>query len=225
MKCNCSEREGQNCIELVPIFGNLTKDEMYEIALITSEKALDKGEMIYMAGSKHDSLYVIHKGRVKVTRVNEAGKEQIIRVLGPGEFMGELSLFTNALTKDNAIALEKTIMCKIDSQDIKGIMARFPSIAVKILEELSKRLQSAESLIEDISLSSVEKRIAKSILEEADGDILDLKTTKGDWASYLGMSQESLSRKLSTFQELGIIKLEGHKKIHILSREELENIE
>ena len=225
MKCNCNEREGQNCIELVPIFSNLTKDEMFEIALITSEKSLDKGEMIYMAGSKHDSLYVIHKGRVKVTRINEAGREQIIRVLGPGEFMGELSLFTNELTEDNAIALEKTIMCKIDSQDIRGIMARFPSIAVKILEELSKRLQRAESLVEDISLLSVEKRIAKNILEEANDDILDLKTTKGDWASYLGMSQESLSRKLSIFQELGIIKLEGHKKIHILSREKLENIE
>jgi CRP-like cAMP-binding protein len=225
MKCNCSEREDQNCIELVPIFSNLTKDEMFEIALITSEKSMDKGEMIYSAGSKHDSLYVIHKGRVKVTRINEAGKEQVIRVLGSGEFMGELSLFTNELTKDNAIALEKTIMCKIDSQDIKGIMARFPSIAVKILEELSKRLQSAENLVEDISLLSVEKRIAKSILEGADGDILDLKMTKGDWASYLGMSQESLSRKLSIFQELGIIKLEGHKRIIILARDELEKID
>lgn len=225
MRCNCNEREGQNCIELVPIFSNLTKDEMFEIALITSEETLDKGETIYMAGSKHDSLYVIHKGRVKVTRINEAGKEQIIRVLGPGEFMGELSLFTKELTKDSAIALEKTIMCKIDSQDIKGIMARLPSIAVKILEELSKRLQSAESLVENISLLSVEKRIAKSILEEANGDMVDLKMTKGDWASYLGMSGESLSRKLSTFQEMGIIKLEGHKKIHILSRDQLENIE
>jgi CRP-like cAMP-binding protein len=225
MKCNCSEREGQNCIELVPIFSNLTKDEMFEIALITSEKSLDKNEMIYHAGLKHDSLYVIHKGRVKITRINEAGKEQVIRVLGPGEFMGELSLFTKELTKDNAIALEKTIMCKIDSQDIKGIMARFPSIAVKILEELSKRLQSAESLVEDISLLSVEKRIAKSILQGADEDILDLKMTKGDWASYLGMSQESLSRKLSIFQELGIIRLEGHKRIHILLRDEFEKVE
>ena len=225
MKCNCNEREGQNCIELVPIFSNLTKDEMFEIAIITSEKSLDRGELIYMAGSKHESLYVIHKGRVKVTRINESGKEQIIRVLGPGEFMGELSLFTKELTKDNAVALEKTIMCKIDSQDIKGLMARFPSIAVKILEELSKRLQSAESLVEDISLLSVEKRIAKSILEESSEGILDLKMTKGDWANYLGMSQESLSRKLSFFQELGIIKLEGHKRVIVLSRERLEEIE
>ena len=225
MKCNCDEREGQNCIELVPIFSNLTKDEMYEIALITSEKSLHKGEMIYMAGSKHDSLYVIHKGRVKITRINESGKEQIIRLLGPGEFMGELSLFSNELTKDNAIALENTIMCKIDSQDIKSIMAKFPSIAVKILEELSKRLQSAESLVEDISLLSVEKRIAKSILEEEKEGIVDLKMTKGDWASYLGMSQESLSRKLSAFQEMGIIKLEGHKRVIILSKKDLEEIE
>ena len=225
MKCNCHERENQNCIELVPIFSNLTKEEMFEIAMITSEKSLEKGESIYHAGDRHDSLYVIHKGRVKITRFSESGKEQILRILGPGQFMGELTLFSKELTKDNAVAMEKTIMCKIDSQDLKGLMSRFPSIALKILEELSQRLEKAETLVEDISLSSVEKRIAKSIVDMEKDGLVQLHMTKGDWASHLGMSQESLSRKLRQLQEAGIIRLEGHRKIHVLDSERLEEIE
>lgn len=225
MKCNCHERENQNCIELVPIFSNLTKEEMFEIAMITSEKSLEKGESIYHAGDRHDSLYVIHTGRVKITRFSESGKEQILRILGPGQFMGELTLFSKELTKDNAVAMEKTIMCKIDSQDLKGLMSRFPSIALKILEELSQRLEKAETLVEDISLSSVEKRIAKSIVDMEKDGLVQLHMTKGDWASHLGMSQESLSRKLGQLQDAGIIRLEGHRKIHVLDSERLEEIE
>jgi len=225
MKCNCQERDGQNCIELVPIFSNLSSDEMMEIALITTERSVDKGSIIYNAGDRTDSLYVIHKGRVKVTRINESGKEQIIRLLGPGQFMGELTLFNDKPSTDSAIAIEKTIMCKIDGKDIRTLMGKFPSISFKILEELSKRLEKAETLVEDLSLSSVEKRIAKSILDLEDGGIINLVMTKGDWASYLGMSQETLSRKLSFLQDKGLIKLKGHRQIHIIDEEGLKEIE
>lgn len=225
MNCNCHQRDGRNCIELVPIFSNLSKDEMIEIALITNEKIVSKGEIIYLAGERTDSLYVIHKGRVKITRTNEAGKEQILRVLGPGQFMGELTLFNDKASTDSAIATENTIMCKIEGKDIKSLMGRYPSISFKILEELSKRLEKAETLVEDISLSSVERRIAKSILDLQDGGIVNLVMTKGDWASLLGMSQETLSRKLTYFQENGFIKLKGHRQIHILNEEGLKEIE
>lgn len=225
MECNCHEREEQNCIELVPIFSNLTKEEMFEIAMITMEKHVEKGEPIYLAGNRHDSLYVIHKGSVKVTRISESGKEQILRIMGPGQFMGELTLFSKELTKDNAIAMEKTIMCRIDGQDLKGLMARFPSIAMKILEELSKRLEKVETLVEDISLSSVGRRIANSILDMENNGVVTLQMTKGDWASHLGMSQESLSRKLTQLQEQGVIRLEGHRKVHVLNKEKLDEIE
>ena len=225
MNCNCHQRDGRNCIELVPIFSNLSKDEMLEIAMITNEKSVTKGEVIYRVGERMDSLSVIHKGRVKITRTNEAGKEQILRLIGPGQFMGELTLFNDKPSTDTAIATENTIMCKIDGKDIKSLMGRYPTISFKILEELSKRLEKAETLVEDISLSSVERRIAKSILDLQDGGIVNLVMTKGDWASYLGMSQETLSRKLTYLQEKGYIRLKGHRQIQILEEGSLREIE
>lgn len=226
MRCSCFKDGGKNCIELVPIFSNLTHEEMLEIASITVDKTYEKGEMIYMAGDSKRKLYVIHRGKVKINRFTESGKEQVIRILGPGEFMGELSLFSTNELKDNGEALEKTTMCIIDGDSLKGLMVKYPTIGFKIMEELSQRLEKTETLIENISLYSVEKRLAQVLLNMSNskGEVV-LKMSKRDLASHIGMSQETLSRKLSAFQELGIIKLIGHRRVIILNKSALEEIE
>lgn len=225
MDCNCFSREGKNCIEIVPIFSNLSYDEMMEVAKITSEKAYEKGEMIYLAGHKGEKLYVIHSGKVKITRYTDSGKEQVIRILGPGEFMGELSLFSHLTLKDNAEVLSKATVCVIDGKNLKELMGRYPTIAFKVMEELSERLESTEDLIENISLNSVERRIAHSLLKlSGEKDEVVLKMSKRDWASNMGMSQETLSRKLTAFQDMGLIKLVGHRKVLLLDKEALEEI-
>lgn len=225
MECNCFAREGKNCIEIVPIFSNLSDEEKLEVAKITGEKTYEKNEMIYMAGDKGDKLYVIHSGKVKITRIIESGKEQVIRVLGPGEFMGELSLFSPLKLKDNGEALSKTIVCTIDGRNLKELMKKYPEIAFKVMEELSQRLEDTEDLIENISLYSVEKRIAQSLIKMSRGkeEVL-LNMRKGDWASQLGMSQETLSRQLTVLQHKKLVKLVGHRKIILLDKEALKEI-
>lgn len=226
MRCSCFKNDGRNCIELVPIFSNLSQEEMLEIASITSDRTYKKGELIYMAGDKERKLYVIHKGKVKISRITEAGKEQVIRILGPGEFMGELSLFSSEPLKDNGEVLEDTTMCIIDGEALRELMVKYPAIGFKVMEELSRRLEKTESLIENINLYSVEKRLAQTILSLAnDKGEVALKMSKRDLASQIGMSQETLSRKLSAFQELGIIKLIGHRRIIVLNKSALEEID
>ena len=177
-----------------------------------------------MTGDKAEKLFVIHKGKVKITRFSEAGKEQVIRVLGPGEFMGELSLFVHEPLIDNAEALEKTTVCVIDGDKLKRLMGKYPSIALKVLEELSTRLGKAENLIEHLGIHDVETRIVETLLGLANGSgEVVLKMSKGDLASHIGMSQETLSRKLSYFQDKGWIKLVGHRKIIILDEEGLKS--
>lgn len=225
MSGNCSLHKSSNCIESVPIFSSVTEEEMLKIAAITTDRTYQKGEMVYLEGDEGGKLYVIHKGGVKVTRLGTSGKEQVIRVLGPGSFMGELSLLNPVPMSDNAEALEATTMCMIDGSKLKKLMLENPSIALKIIEELSRRLGSVEELIEDINLLSVEQRLAQALLKLAgEGDEIVLGMRKSDLASQIGMSQETLSRKLSSFQEQGLIELEGQRGIRILDRKGLENI-
>lgn len=222
MNCHCNESDAGHCVEKVPIFSSLSGEELREIAAITTAKSYGKGEMIYLAGDPGDKLLVIHSGQAKIARLSPTGREQVIRILEPGQFMGELSLFNSLPRADYAEAVKASTLCMIEGSKLKELMAAYPSIAFKIMEELSRRLQRAEQLIEDINLHSVEQRLAQALLQMSEGkhEIL-LNMTKGDFASQLGMSQETLSRKLSSFQEEQLIKLAGHRKIVILDPERL----
>jgi len=224
--CHCHKKDGRTCIEIVPIFSSLSADEMLEVAGITSQKTYEKGEMIYMAGEKGEKLRVIHTGKVKISRVSDSGKEQVIRILEPGDFMGELSLFSPVPLTGNGEAMEKTTVCIIAGEKIKELMKKYPAIAFKVMEELSKRLEKAENLIEGISLHGVEKRLAAALIKMSNskGEVI-LNMSKGDFASYMGMSQETLSRKLSNFQDMGLIKLIGHRRIILKNTKALEGIE
>lgn len=221
---HCRSGRHVNCIEMVPIFSNLTNEEMLEIAAIAKAQTFKKGELVYMAGEQGGTLYVLHTGRVKIFRLNANGKEQVIRVIEPGEFMGELSLFSSLPMTDNAEALETSTMCLIKGSKLKELMKKYPSIAFKVMEELSRRLEKAEALIETLNLNTVEQRLAQALLTMSGGEQeVELKMTKGDFASQLGMSQETLSRKLAAFQERGFIAMKG-RKIKLRDRKGLEEL-
>lgn len=224
--CSCSGEENWlNCFKNVPLFKSLSHDEMMEIASITEPRTFKKGEVIYGEGDTGGKLYILHTGGVKISRLSADGKEQFIRAIGPGEFMGELSLFSSLPFTDDAAALENSTMCFIDGEKLKLLMSKYISIAFKVMDELSKRLERAENLIKEISLNSVEERLARVLLDLSDGEKeIVLTMTKGNLASQLGMSQETLSRKLSFFQEEGLISLKGHKRIRIENREGLLKI-
>jgi CRP/FNR family transcriptional regulator len=223
MESGCKTDHVPSCIEIVPIFATLSLEEMDEVGDIASHQKFEKNEMVYFAGQTNHALYVVHKGKIKISRYSEDGKEQVIRIAGPGEFLGELTLFSRLPLTDFAETIEPSSVCTIEGEKMKELMKKYPSIAFKVMEELSKRLEKAESLIEEINLHSVEWRLAQVLLKMANtnGEIV-LPTTKGVFASQIGMSQESLSRKLTYFQDQGYIRLSGQRNILILNKQGLE---
>lgn len=225
MKCHCEHDRDSNCVSLVPMFHNLTADEKWEVAQITRALTVSKGEGIYAMGDQVDSLYVIHSGLVKIYRLSDTGKEQVLRVLRPGNFFGELALFSKSPMTDFAESLEECTMCVIDGSALKGLMVKYPEISLKVLEELSRRLVRTEQLLEDISLHSVERRLAQALLDlSGEGREIELEMSKRDLASQIGMTSETLSRKLTSFQEQGLIEQVGQRKIIIKDRAGLEGV-
>lgn len=229
---NIDNTSSNLCITKVPIFNHLNEEEMAEIASYSISKTFKKGEMIVHAGALFQNLFIIHKGQVKIYRISESGKEQLIRILGPGSFMGELSMFGETPITSYAEALEQTEICSISKADINTLILKKPEIAIKVLGEFSRRLENAEKLIEQLGHHEVEKRVASILLELAeqqapqheDKITIALSISKKDLASLIGTTQETLSRKLSSFQEQGIIKLVGQRKILILNKSDLQNI-
>lgn len=217
--------EHKTCVQRVPIFSSLNVKEMVEVQNIIRGLYLERGEALFFPGDSLQKLYVINSGKIKVSRLSESGKEQVIRILEPGDFIGEISLFTHSPIKNYAEALEDTAVCTIDGKSLENIMEKYPQIAIKILEEVSKRLEGAENIIEQIGLYDAEHRIAQTLLMMSSGNKnISLSMSKRDFASYMGMTQETLSRKLSDFQSMGLIELIGQRSINILDREGLEDI-
>ena len=226
MKCEhiLENETDKSCIEQVPIFYGLNKQEISEIAGITTGKQFNKGEMIFLAGDKTENLYVIHTGLVKISRISQEGKEQIIRIAGPGDFIGELSLFNHSTSRNNAEVIVTASVCLIEGKKIKEIIYRLPNISLKILEELSERMENAENLIEHLGIHDVEQRIAETLSSMADeNNLVNLSMSKKDLAAHIGTSQETLSRKLSSFQNKGWIKMIGQRQIQILDSVSLIN--
>lgn len=220
--CSCQHqpKEMQGlCVSLVPIFNHLPPQEMQEIAKTTTHATFERNEIIYRAGDTSAHLYIVHRGRVKIYRLSESGKEQLIRILEPGDFMGELALFTDSVFDHFAVAMEKTELCIMKRQDLQAFLMKYPAIALKILEEFSRRLEQTEKLVSTLTSADTEKRIAMYLTELAEGKeeaTITLPMAKKDIASYLGTTPETVSRKLAEFQERKWIDQIGQRTIRIL---------
>lgn len=207
------------CISKVPIFNHLEHHEMVEILNKSTQMTFTKGEVIYYAGDPLEYLYIVHIGRVKIYQLFESGKEQLLRILEPGEFMGELALFTNKVLDSYAEALENTQICAIHRQDMQDLMETHPTIPLKILGEFSERLEKVEDLVGQLSYQDVETRTASYLMklsEAKNSTEIVLPMSKKDLASHLGTTQETISRRLANLQTNGWIEQQGHRNIRIL---------
>ena len=161
---------------------------------------------------------------MKIYRLSDTGKEQVLRLVKPGDFWGADPVQPLPMGH-YAEALEPCSMCIIEGSQLKALMGKYPTIAFKVLEELSQRLEKTEQLLEDISLHSVERRLAQVLLDlSAGGNEIELEMSKRDLASQMGMSGETLSRKLSSFEAQGLIEQIGQRRMIIKDRAGLEGV-
>lgn len=212
------------CISIVPIFNHLEPARMEEIVKTTTSLKFEKGETIYRAGDVSEQLYIVHKGLVKIYRLSETGKEQLIRVLEPGDFTGELSLFSASVHDSYAEAMETTEICMMNRADLQQFLLKYPEISLKVLTEFSNRLAETEKQAASIAMDTVDKRLASyiiSLFEKTKEKTITLPMSRKDLASYLGTSPETISRKLTEFEKEEWIYQTNRRNIRIIDVEAL----
>lgn len=207
------------CVRNVPIFNHLTDKEMNEVFSKVHSTGYRKNEHLFMAGDPEQSLYVLHRGKIRIYRLTDDGKEQLIRVLQPGEFTGELSLFgTDRPHESYAEIMEKSQVCEITKDDIYGLMKEYPDIGIKIIEKFSERLEAAEQQTTNISLLSSEERLLEYFRSHVDADdYVKLEMTKRDLSSYLSMQPETLTRLFKKLEAQGDIEKLDNRTYRVLS--------
>lgn len=212
------------CISAVPIFNHLEADEMQEVVKESYSVVHAKGQTIYQAGDRSDGLYIVHKGRVKIYRLSDNGKEQLVRILEPGDFTGELSLFNDSAHDAFAEALERVELCVMGRESFQRFLLKYPAIALKVLTEFSTRLTKVEQQAANIAMETTEKRVAMYLTEvvnEQKRHTITLPMSRKDLASHLGTTPETVSRKLTELEQAGYIKQSGQREIVILDLDAL----
>lgn len=213
------------CLHIVPLFQNLDSEQMRSVDAITREHTYSDGELIYYAGESTGSLLVVHTGKVKIYRLDAEGEEQVIRILSTGEFTGELALFSKEPVQDFAQAIGECSLCMIDGEAMREILVTYPLIALKITQELSRRLSQSDANLHSVVKGSAQERLAGYLLtlsHKHQSLSIHLPVAKGTVASLLAMSQETLSRRLKILEDEGVIEIGKGRMITILDQEELE---
>ncbi len=202
------------CVARVPLFAGLTYEEQLEVAQRAKPIHKERGDVIHRPGDDLSQLLVVHRGSVRISHFTANGNERLLRVLEPGDFVGEAAFVTGARPDNWAIALADVELCSFDHAELDGLVTQYPDIAVRMLRTVTERLEAAEQLIADITSSAVTTRLAKYLAELPTTRVLGTPTvrlpySKKDVASLLGTTPETLSRQLSAFSEAGIVSVQG----------------
>ena len=229
MRNCCDNCRKDVCTKKVPIFTVLNSCELIDVLEKIVHKNFKKNEIIFLEGGEAKTLYFINEGRIKLYKYTRDGKEQIMHILSEGDFFGELNLLKESKYGFNAKAIEDCKICTLTNDNFKEILLGKPEIAIKILEVMGERLSRIENLAQNLATNDMDARMTYLLLElsqkygrkKYNNINIDLPINREDMASYIGVTRETISRKLKKFEEEGLIKIVGTKKIVILDKEKL----
>ena len=208
-------------LSTVSIFSELDQDILDEVKKISTERKYPKGSMIILEEEYGDKLFIVKDGTVKITRVNDEGKEVILALLGSSEIFGEMAILDGESRSANVLAQENCVLVVISSEDFIRILKSNFKVSFGLMSELAKKIRKSDLQIEALSLSDAEHRIGVSILSLAEdmGVIRNGKVTiqnlpfQQDIANMAGTSRETVSRVMKTFEDRNLILKEGHTVI------------
>ena len=205
-------------LESINLFYNIKDDFLDHAATLCKTKKYPKSSMIILEEEYGDRLFIIKNGTVKITRVNDEGKEVIIALLGAGDFFGEMAILDGKSRSANALAQENCVLVTINKEDFLDMLKNNFQMCMNLLEELAVRLRKSDQQIEALSLSDAEHRIGVSILNLAEdrgvikkGEVtIESLPYQQDIANMAGTSRETVSRVLKLFEDRMLVSKTGH---------------
>lgn len=207
--CHCLEEEP--CASQIGIFRQLDRESQARISALAQHLAFRKGELL-CSPQKTPGLYLISQGKVKVYDLTATGKEKLLRVLGKGDFLGEDALFRTTECCSFAEALTAAQVCLIRREDFLELLTRYPSISLKLLEELNRRLAELSHQHSSGSAATVQGRLIAYLLElknAQESPAFTLPLPMKELALALDTTPETLSRRVSSLEKQGLLLKKG----------------
>ncbi len=157
---------GLDLLRKVPLFQDLTQDELERLLTLVVARQCRKNETIVLEKQVGNAMFIIKRGKVKVIITDKQGREVLLDFFGEGDFFGELALLDNKPRSANVIAItDDTELLVLRRDDLYDLVQRNPGIIIKFLVELTTRLRKADERIENLALLDAAGRILRSLME------------------------------------------------------------
>jgi len=182
-----------------------------------------RGDVVFLEGEPADYFFLILEGRIKISRLNQEGKEVIIAILCSGNFFGDMAILDGLPRSTDAIAEEKSVVLAVRQEDFYTLLNNNSLIAVEILKELASRIRNSDSQIKGLSLLNARGKVASALLRWAKDQGIFTKESgvvfsvpkQQEMASYVGLSRETFNRILRIFVQEGYIEKPSARTIVI----------
>jgi CRP/FNR family cyclic AMP-dependent transcriptional regulator len=209
----------------VPLFSDLDKRGLDMVIQAAASKHFASGETVFWQSEACTGLYIVQEGWLKGVITSPSGREQIIRLLGPGDLFNEIGLLTDGKNLVTVRALEESRLWFIERQTILRLMDEHPGLCRAINRNLAERVQHLMKLIEDLSLRTVKSRMARILLENAEDGVINRQRwmTQTEMAARLGTVLDVANRSLTSLEGAGLVKV-SRNKIQILDPAGLEEL-
>lgn len=160
-------------------------------------------------------FFVLRAGRARIFRTGADGREQILRLLGPGDSFAEVPVFDGGPNPATVEAIDPSEAIFIPAPVFMDVVGRHPAIAFALLRHFARRLRSFTELVEQISLQTVQNRIARYLyltareegIQTSEGFIVPRSITQQDLAALVGSVREVVSRTLKVMEDDGLVEV------------------
>jgi CRP-like cAMP-binding protein len=199
-------------VRRVPLFAMLTDAQANSVSGAIVKRRYRRGENIVEQGRKSNALFIMLTGRVRVISGDGRGREVILAILQPGDYIGEMSLIDNEPHSATVQAEIQTDVLELARVDFARCLPENTSMAYAVMKGLVQRLRHADRQIQSLALMDVYGRVARALLETAlpqsDGArLIRSKVSRSDIAKMVGASREMVSRVMKDLEQRGFIEV------------------
>jgi CRP/FNR family transcriptional regulator len=179
-----------------------------------------KRALVFDQGDPTRLVYLIKRGKVRITRLTPDGKEVTVAVLGAGDLFGEETLFDEQPRTTHAVCMEESLLCTAKADELFALLSRNPVLALNVANILSDKLLDASATMEDLAYAKVPDRIMHLFerlatehgIDAPGGTVLDVRLTHADIASLIGSTRETVSLELSNLAKSGRIAYDAKQR-------------
>jgi CRP/FNR family cyclic AMP-dependent transcriptional regulator len=217
-------------IKKLAFFSDLDNESLDKIAQIMIERKYKKNMIIFMAGEPAEAVFFVKKGKVKIYKTTQDGKEHIIHIMSDGDVFAEACLFGVQPYPANAEAMDDSEIVMIKNKDLEHLLELHPQIAIQIIKVLSTRLKMVSSQIENLALRDAYGKTASLLIQLLKNEGVTLKNgatlktelSRQDMANMVGLTRETFTRALSKLKQDKAIDIDK-EQIIVLDFEKLKS--